>query len=461
MLDHERSAQGKVRSATVRDFCPALIARDRAWYHTWKSVLLATNLKDGSFFVQGSTWTAMAHFLSSNQTITIPQNAAKNPLKRMENVYMYAYLTFRTIANALCTTMRMRTCSPWTRILGPCSSRKRLRWTVKFRSGEIDSGWWGWTATPCITHVVIVSGSRKFTFICCRLGRNERKGGLFYCEMNFCRNLCNCSEWAFWLHVKDQVESRFVMKRMTMECEDKQRRTKCWNAGILQDTWLSWQRTRKTTTQSTQHTHMHSEKWAFCPSGKFATNPMHAWKCYDNFPHTGFHAHNLNENSQLLLVHFSYQPIISYAAAEQSDLKVLQSPWWRALQKRFSSNRAKLLSPWNPILHHHRLREVAPVVELCSCDIVRQTIGRNIWCTQLAFYYVLVKELIATFPVRLPAYCTEVRNSTEVSTFEKSPFCLSEASHVPKGQTTAFWKMRWAHRYVNGVKNALTRRSKY
>ena len=30
MLDHKRSAQGKVRSATVRDFCPALIARDRA-----------------------------------------------------------------------------------------------------------------------------------------------------------------------------------------------------------------------------------------------------------------------------------------------------------------------------------------------------------------------------------------------------------------------------------------------
>ena len=37
--------------ATVRDFCPALIAPDRAWYHTWNSVLLAANLEDGSFFV--------------------------------------------------------------------------------------------------------------------------------------------------------------------------------------------------------------------------------------------------------------------------------------------------------------------------------------------------------------------------------------------------------------------------
>ena len=44
---------GQVRSATVRDFCPALIAPDRAWYHTWNSVLLAANLEDGSFFVQG------------------------------------------------------------------------------------------------------------------------------------------------------------------------------------------------------------------------------------------------------------------------------------------------------------------------------------------------------------------------------------------------------------------------
>ena len=34
---------------------PALIAPDRAWYHTWNSVLLAANLEDGSFFVQGST----------------------------------------------------------------------------------------------------------------------------------------------------------------------------------------------------------------------------------------------------------------------------------------------------------------------------------------------------------------------------------------------------------------------
>ena len=55
---HARSgaiSAGQVRSATVRDFCPALIAPDRAWYHTWNSVLLAANLEDGSFFVQGSS----------------------------------------------------------------------------------------------------------------------------------------------------------------------------------------------------------------------------------------------------------------------------------------------------------------------------------------------------------------------------------------------------------------------
>ena len=55
---HARSgaiSAGQVRSATVRDFCPALIAPDRAWYQTWNSVLLAANLDDGSFFfVQGS-----------------------------------------------------------------------------------------------------------------------------------------------------------------------------------------------------------------------------------------------------------------------------------------------------------------------------------------------------------------------------------------------------------------------
>ena len=55
---HARSgaiSAGQTRSATVRDFCPALIAPDRAWYHTWNSVLLSANLDDGSFFVQGST----------------------------------------------------------------------------------------------------------------------------------------------------------------------------------------------------------------------------------------------------------------------------------------------------------------------------------------------------------------------------------------------------------------------
>ena len=51
---HARSgaiSAGQVRSATLRDFCPALIAPDRAWYHTWNSVLLAANLEDGSFFL--------------------------------------------------------------------------------------------------------------------------------------------------------------------------------------------------------------------------------------------------------------------------------------------------------------------------------------------------------------------------------------------------------------------------
>ena len=44
---------GQVRSATVRDFCPALIAPDWAWCHTWNSVLLAANLDDGSCFCPG------------------------------------------------------------------------------------------------------------------------------------------------------------------------------------------------------------------------------------------------------------------------------------------------------------------------------------------------------------------------------------------------------------------------
>ena len=39
------------KSRTVADWtCPALIAPDRAWYHTWNSVLLAANLDDGSLF---------------------------------------------------------------------------------------------------------------------------------------------------------------------------------------------------------------------------------------------------------------------------------------------------------------------------------------------------------------------------------------------------------------------------
>ena len=55
MHDHTQSAQGKSRGQSRIGPCPALIARDRAWYHTWNSVLFAANLEDGSFFfVQGS-----------------------------------------------------------------------------------------------------------------------------------------------------------------------------------------------------------------------------------------------------------------------------------------------------------------------------------------------------------------------------------------------------------------------
>ena len=50
MLDHAQSAQGKSRGQSRIRPCPVLIACDRAWYHTWNSVLLAANLKDGSFF---------------------------------------------------------------------------------------------------------------------------------------------------------------------------------------------------------------------------------------------------------------------------------------------------------------------------------------------------------------------------------------------------------------------------
>ena len=51
MLDHARSAQGKSRGQSRIGPCPALIACDRAWYHTWNSFLLAVNLEDGSFFL--------------------------------------------------------------------------------------------------------------------------------------------------------------------------------------------------------------------------------------------------------------------------------------------------------------------------------------------------------------------------------------------------------------------------
>ena len=54
MLDQVRSAQGQKSRTAADRTCPALISPDRAWYHTWNSVLLAANLDDGSFFVQGS-----------------------------------------------------------------------------------------------------------------------------------------------------------------------------------------------------------------------------------------------------------------------------------------------------------------------------------------------------------------------------------------------------------------------
>ena len=45
------------RASPIRD-CPRLLpCADRAWYHTWNSVLLAANLDDGSFFVKGSKTT--------------------------------------------------------------------------------------------------------------------------------------------------------------------------------------------------------------------------------------------------------------------------------------------------------------------------------------------------------------------------------------------------------------------
>ena len=49
---HARSGaiSARKKSRTVADrTCPALIAPDRAWYHTWNSVLPAANLDDGSF----------------------------------------------------------------------------------------------------------------------------------------------------------------------------------------------------------------------------------------------------------------------------------------------------------------------------------------------------------------------------------------------------------------------------
>ena len=51
---HARSgaiSAGQKSRAVADRTCPALIAPDQAWYHTWNSVLLAANLDDGSFFL--------------------------------------------------------------------------------------------------------------------------------------------------------------------------------------------------------------------------------------------------------------------------------------------------------------------------------------------------------------------------------------------------------------------------
>ena len=56
MLDQAQSAQGKSHGQSRIGFVlrwSRLIEPDRAWYHTWNSVLLATNLDDGSFFCPG------------------------------------------------------------------------------------------------------------------------------------------------------------------------------------------------------------------------------------------------------------------------------------------------------------------------------------------------------------------------------------------------------------------------
>ena len=52
IMSNQRRARS---SATIPDFCPVLIARDRAWYQMWNGVLLAANLGDGSFFLSSST----------------------------------------------------------------------------------------------------------------------------------------------------------------------------------------------------------------------------------------------------------------------------------------------------------------------------------------------------------------------------------------------------------------------
>ena len=63
MLDHEWSAQGTTRGQSRIGPCPALIARDQAWCHTWNSVFLAVNLKDGSFFLSRVVQRAPFHQL--------------------------------------------------------------------------------------------------------------------------------------------------------------------------------------------------------------------------------------------------------------------------------------------------------------------------------------------------------------------------------------------------------------
>ena len=119
---HARSgaiSAGQTPSATVRDFCSALIAPDRAWYHTWNSVLLTANLEDGSFFVQGSSKNNLAY-----------------PLK---NVYLCCIILFQK-------PMRLE---------GIYALKKKLNRSFKNRTGQENThiariGWLGLLTCPVL-----------------------------------------------------------------------------------------------------------------------------------------------------------------------------------------------------------------------------------------------------------------------------------------------------------------------